>query len=93
MQRPISPSCECHFERHLSARTHLDGRFLKNDFHSFARQLRVWESSLAQLFHAQEKIVIVFRIVVSHGEMFNPGHFRYLHRLVETAVSPSPVRP
>jgi len=72
---------------------HLDHRFLESDFHSFARQLRIGKSSLAKLFHAQEKIVIVFRIVVSHGETLNPGHFRYLHGLIETAMSPSPVRP
>src|SRR4030095_11877457 len=66
---------------------------LKNDFHSFARDLRVGEPSLAQLFHSQEKLVIVLRVVVGHGEMLNPGHLCHLHGLVETAVSPAPMRP
>ena len=30
--------------------------------------------------------------MVSHGELFNPGHFRHLHGLVKTAVAPSAVR-
>ena len=30
---------------------------------------------------------------MSHGEIFNPGHFRNLHRLIETAMTPSPMRP
>ena len=66
---------------------------LKNDFHSFAGQLRIRESSLAQPFHAQEKIVIMFRVVVSHDEMFNACHFRHLHGLIVTAVTPSSMSP
>ena len=34
----------------------------------------------------------MFRVVVSHDELFDPGHFRYLHGLIETAVTPSPMR-
>ena len=78
--------------RRVSPTSHLDGSFLENDFHSCARLLRVGESSLALLFHAQENLVIVFRVVVSHGKLFHPSHFSDLHGLVKTAVPPSPVR-
>ena len=37
----------------------------------------------------QEKLVVVFGIVMRQGEAFHAGHFRNLHGLIETAVSPS----
>ena len=65
---------------------------LKRDFHSFACELGIRKSPLTKFFHVEEEFIVVFGIVVGHGELFHAGHFRYLHGLVKAAVPPSPIR-
>ena len=62
---------------------------LDRDFHSFACQDRVGEPFLTQFFYALKELVVVFGVVMRQRQALYAGHFRKLHGLIETAVSPS----
>ena len=62
---------------------------LNRDFHSFAGKHRVGKPFPTQFFDALKKLVVVVGVVMREGQAFHASHFRKLHGLIETAVSPS----